>query len=135
MHAIVHRQSTVSYLCIYRRIREVYYLWSLAGGEVEAELRKTSLIPSTPPICSLPWSPLSLYLPLFLSLPFYSENHFSTDLPYSQYKVFRVVQEGLIFDFVAIVGSKQSAFPHNIKTIELLATLHVLACPLNTAVW
>ncbi|CAI8006071.1 TBC domain-containing protein kinase-like protein, partial [Geodia barretti] len=37
-----------------RRIREVYYLWSLAGGEVEAELRKTSLIPSTPPICSLP---------------------------------------------------------------------------------
>jgi TBC domain-containing protein kinase-like protein len=37
-----------------RRLCEVYYLWSLAGGDVETELRKRGLISSTPPICSLP---------------------------------------------------------------------------------
>ena len=38
-----------------RSVREVYYLWSLAGGDVETELKKGGLVQSQPPICSLPW--------------------------------------------------------------------------------
>lgn len=39
-----------------RPLREVYYLWSLAGGDMELELRRAGLIQSKPPICSLPRS-------------------------------------------------------------------------------
>ncbi|XP_067138557.1 TBC domain-containing protein kinase-like protein [Centruroides vittatus] len=38
----------------YRPLEEVYYLWQLAGGDVEAEFRKQGLIKAKPPICSLP---------------------------------------------------------------------------------
>lgn len=37
-----------------RSLREVYYLWSLAGGAVEQELRKRGAIQSRPPIHTLP---------------------------------------------------------------------------------
>ncbi|XP_033632187.1 TBC domain-containing protein kinase-like protein [Asterias rubens] len=36
-----------------RSIAEVYYLWGLAGGDLEAELRKKGLLRSSPPICNL----------------------------------------------------------------------------------
>ena len=38
-----------------RPLREVYYLWSLAGGDPEVEMKKNGIIQSRPPICSLPW--------------------------------------------------------------------------------
>ena len=37
-----------------RLAQEVYYLWSLAGGDLEAELKKSGLIKLEPPICRLP---------------------------------------------------------------------------------
>ena len=35
-------------------MREVYYLWSLAGGDLEVEMKTVGLIPSEPPIFSVP---------------------------------------------------------------------------------
>ena len=35
-------------------VRELYYLWQLAGGEAQAELSKHGLMVTTPPILSLP---------------------------------------------------------------------------------
>ena len=35
-------------------VREIYYLWQLAGGDIRAELRKHGLMVTTPPILSLP---------------------------------------------------------------------------------
>ena len=37
-----------------RLIQEVYYLWSLAGGDLVGELKKSGHIRSEPPICKLP---------------------------------------------------------------------------------
>ena len=37
-----------------RPLQEVYYLWSLAGGDLELEMKKVGLIPSKPPIFSVP---------------------------------------------------------------------------------
>ncbi|XP_046853443.1 TBC domain-containing protein kinase-like protein isoform X2 [Xenia sp. Carnegie-2017] len=37
-----------------RSLQEVYHLWTLAGGDVVAELKKHNLIKSTPPVCSMP---------------------------------------------------------------------------------
>lgn len=37
-----------------RSLKELYYLWRLAGGDVQAELRKQGLIRTKPPILSLP---------------------------------------------------------------------------------
>jgi hypothetical protein len=38
----------------YLTVREIYYLWQLAGGDVFAELRKHGLMITTPPIISVP---------------------------------------------------------------------------------
>ncbi|KAL5477249.1 hypothetical protein EMCRGX_G024018 [Ephydatia muelleri] len=37
-----------------RSLEEVYYLWCLAGGDVEKEMKKHGLIHPKPPICGLP---------------------------------------------------------------------------------
>lgn len=37
-----------------RPIDEVYYLWCLAGGDLEKELINKEIILSKPPICTLP---------------------------------------------------------------------------------
>lgn len=37
-----------------RSIEEVYYLWCLAGGDLEKELMNKEIIRSKPPICTLP---------------------------------------------------------------------------------
>ena len=37
-----------------RNIHEVFYLWSLAGGDLMHELEKNGLVQSKAPICSLP---------------------------------------------------------------------------------
>lgn len=37
-----------------RTIEEVYYLWCLAGGDLEKELINKEIIQSKPPICTLP---------------------------------------------------------------------------------
>ena len=37
-----------------RPMKDVYYLWSLAGGDLEVELKKHSLIQTKPPISTLP---------------------------------------------------------------------------------
>ena len=37
-----------------RSIEEVYYLWCLAGGDLEKELVNKEIIRSKPPICTLP---------------------------------------------------------------------------------
>ena len=37
-----------------RPLREVYHLWSLAGGDMEGELKKRGLIKTKPPIMTLP---------------------------------------------------------------------------------
>jgi len=37
-----------------RHISEIYYLWKLAGGDLEASLRKAGLIRQHPPITQLP---------------------------------------------------------------------------------
>ena len=38
----------------YLAVREIYYLWQLAGGDVWAELRKHGLMITTPPVVSIP---------------------------------------------------------------------------------
>ena len=38
-----------------RPLQEVYYLWSLAGGDPEVEMKKAGVIQSRPPVCNLPW--------------------------------------------------------------------------------
>ena len=35
-------------------ISEVYYLWCLAGGDLEGELKKAGIIRTQPPVCRLP---------------------------------------------------------------------------------
>lgn len=35
-------------------LQELYYLWRLAGGDVQAELKKQGLIRTMPPILSVP---------------------------------------------------------------------------------
>ncbi|XP_065058792.1 TBC domain-containing protein kinase-like protein [Rhopilema esculentum] len=42
-----------------RPIDEVYYLWTLAGGDVIAELKKNDLLKSKPPVLSLPTATLN----------------------------------------------------------------------------
>ena len=37
-----------------RPMRDVYYLWSLAGGDLEAELKKHNLVQTKPAISTLP---------------------------------------------------------------------------------
>ena len=37
-----------------RAIDEVYYLWCLAGGDLEKELTNQGIIQSKPPLCTLP---------------------------------------------------------------------------------
>jgi len=37
-----------------RHIGEIYYLWKLAGGDLEGSLRKAGLIRQHPPITQLP---------------------------------------------------------------------------------
>ena len=37
-----------------RHISEIYYLWKLAGGDLEGSLRKAGLIRQHPPITQLP---------------------------------------------------------------------------------
>jgi len=37
-----------------RHISEIYYLWKLAGGDLEGSLRKAGLIHQNPPITQLP---------------------------------------------------------------------------------
>ncbi len=37
-----------------RPMGEVYYLWSLAGGELEGELTKSGIIQTCPPVTMLP---------------------------------------------------------------------------------
>jgi len=37
-------------------ISEVYYLWCLAGGDLEGELKKAGIIRTQPPVCRLPRS-------------------------------------------------------------------------------
>ena len=37
-----------------RLIQEVFHWWSLAGGDLEAELRRNGVINLQPPICRLP---------------------------------------------------------------------------------
>ncbi|CAB4028877.1 TBC domain-containing kinase, partial [Paramuricea clavata] len=37
-----------------RPIREIYHLWTLAGGDVFAELKKHDLIKTFPPVCNMP---------------------------------------------------------------------------------
>ncbi len=37
-----------------RPLQEVYYLWSLAGGDLELEMKKVGLIPTKPPIFNVP---------------------------------------------------------------------------------
>ena len=34
---------------------EIYFLWTLAGGDLWVELQKKGLSKTTPPICNLPW--------------------------------------------------------------------------------
>jgi len=37
-----------------RHISEIYYLWKLAGGDLEASLRKADHIKQQPPVTKLP---------------------------------------------------------------------------------
>ena len=37
-----------------RHITEIYYLWKLAGGDLEGCLRRTGLVRQRPPITQLP---------------------------------------------------------------------------------
>ena len=37
-----------------RPLQEVYHLWTLAGGDMEGELKKRGLIKTKPPIMTLP---------------------------------------------------------------------------------
>jgi len=37
-----------------RHVSEIYYLWKLAGGDLEGSLRKAGLIRQHPPITQLP---------------------------------------------------------------------------------
>ena len=46
--------GTIDHFCE-RPIRDVYYLWGLAGGDVEVEFKKNGMIQMKPPISNLPW--------------------------------------------------------------------------------
>ena len=53
--------SFVTFMCIpsaimwcFRPIREIYHLWTLAGGDVFGELKKHDLIKTFPPVCNMP---------------------------------------------------------------------------------
>ena len=46
-----------------RHISEIYYLWKLAGGDLEGSLRKAGLIRRHPPITQLP--SYVLYYPFY----------------------------------------------------------------------
>lgn len=35
-------------------LNELYYLWQLAGGDVQAELKKSGLIKNKPPVLAVP---------------------------------------------------------------------------------
>ena len=35
-------------------LSEVYYLWYLAGGDLEGELKKAGIIRTQPPVCRMP---------------------------------------------------------------------------------
>jgi len=37
-----------------RHVSEIYYLWKLAGGDLEGSLRKAALLRQHPPITQLP---------------------------------------------------------------------------------
>ena len=54
-HPLVKSPQQEGVECLLERsLEEVYYLWCLAGGDVEKEMRKHGLIHSKPPICGLP---------------------------------------------------------------------------------
>lgn len=36
------------------KLDELYYLWQLAGGDVQAELKRNGLIKNKPPVLSIP---------------------------------------------------------------------------------
>ncbi|EDV24530.1 uncharacterized protein TRIADDRAFT_11272, partial [Trichoplax adhaerens] len=44
---------TLVFTCL-KLFEEVYYIWSLAAGDLESLLKKSKLIKSEPPICSMP---------------------------------------------------------------------------------
>lgn len=48
-----------------RKLKEIYYLWQLAGGDVYSELKKQGMIKNKPPVLSLPKLVLQ-YLFLYL---------------------------------------------------------------------
>ena len=45
---------TFFYVFSFRPLHEVFHLWTLAGGDLEGELKKCGLIKAKPPIMSLP---------------------------------------------------------------------------------
>ena len=45
---------TLAVLLCFRLLREIYHLWTLAGGDVFAELKKHDLIKTFPPVCNMP---------------------------------------------------------------------------------
>lgn len=47
---------------IVRKMDELYYLWQLAGGDINLELKKQGLIRSRPPILSIPKYVFMVYL-------------------------------------------------------------------------
>ena len=53
-----------------RPLKEVCHFWHLVGGDVEAEVRKASILRNKPAIFSLPWYIYVHFSPVFLSLIF-----------------------------------------------------------------
>ncbi|KAG8454122.1 hypothetical protein GDO86_000676 [Hymenochirus boettgeri] len=51
--SLLYKDETSDFLAE-RSIEEVYYLWCLAGGDLEKELMSKGIIRSKPPICTLP---------------------------------------------------------------------------------
>ena len=56
--SIIHIYSysflTFCYVFSFRPLHEIFHLWTLAGGDLEGELKKCGLIKAKPPIMSLP---------------------------------------------------------------------------------
>ena len=45
---------TSAVMWCFRPIREIYHLWTLAGGDALGELKKHDLIKTYPPVCNMP---------------------------------------------------------------------------------
>ena len=52
--ALLFQNGFSSVKLCFRPIREIYHLWTLAGGDVFAELKKHDLIKTFPPVCNMP---------------------------------------------------------------------------------